>query len=122
MGVGILICIYSFTVFPSESSWGEIYSILSLLLAIVGVFRELKISSLLKRGLVSFCLFFVILGVFFAADYIGAAQFKRPPIYRYKTTTVFNDNKLIEYQNLFYHVYRINADTPNEYYLIDNKK
>lgn len=122
MGAGILICICSFTVFPSESSWGEIYSILGLLLAIVGVFRELKLSSLLKRGLVSFCLFFAILGVFFAADYIGAAQFKRPPIYRYKTTTVFNDNKLIEYRNLFYHVYRINADTPNEYYLIDSKK
>lgn len=29
---------------------------------------------------------------------------------------------MIEYQNPFYNVFRINADTPNEYYLIDNKK
>ena len=28
MGAGILMCIRSFTVFPSESSWGEIYSVL----------------------------------------------------------------------------------------------
>ena len=59
-----------------------------------------------------------------AADYIGVTQFKRPPIYKYKTTTVFDDtdNKLIEYRNLFYNVYRINADTPNEYYLIDSNR
>lgn len=122
MGAGILMCICSFTVFPSESSWGEIYSVLGLVLTIAGVFRELKKISLLKRGLVSICLFLMILGIFFFADYIGVTQFKRPPIYRYRTTTVFKDNKLIEYRNLFYHVYRINADTPNEYYLIDRKK
>lgn len=124
MGMGILICICSFTIFPSESSWGEIYSLAGLLLSVVGIFRELRFSSIQKKGLVSAGIFFVLLGVFFVADYIGVTQFEQPPIYRYKTTTVFNDtdNKLIEYQNLFYNVYRINADTPNEYYLIDNKK
>ena len=30
--------------------------------------------------------------------------------------------KMIEYQNPFYNVFRINADTPNEYYRIDDKK
>lgn len=122
MGAGILVCICSFTVFPSESSWGEIYSLSGLLLTVAGVYRELRFSSLLKKGLSSACIFVVILGIFFMADYIGVTQFKRPPIYRYKTTTVFNDNKLIEYRNLFYNVYRINADTPNEYYFIDHKK
>lgn len=122
MGIGILICICAFTIFPSESSWGEIYSLAGLLLTVAGIFRELPFSSLLKKGLLSVCIFFVILGTFFVADYIGVTQFKHPPIYRYQTTTVFNDNKLIEYRNLFYNVYRINADTPNEYYLIDRKK
>lgn len=122
MGAGILICIYSFTVFPSESSWGEIYSVLGLLLTVSGIFRELKFSSLLKKSVFSVCIFAVLLSAFFLADYIGVTQFKRPPIYRYRTTTVFGDSKLIEYRNLFYNVYRINADTPNEYYLIDRKK
>ncbi len=122
MGIGILICVCSFTVFPSESSWGEIYSLVGLLLVVASVFRELKFSSLLKKGLISAYTFIVLLGILFVADYIGVTQFKQPPVYRYKTTTVFNDNKLIEYRNLFYNVYRINAGTPNEYYLIDHKK
>ena len=122
MGIGILVCVCSFIVVPSESSWGEIYSLVGLLLIVVGAFRGLKFSSLLKKWLISACVFVVLWGIFFVADYIGVTQFKQPPIYRYKTTTVFNDNKLIEYRNLFYNVYRINADTPNEYYLIDHKK
>lgn len=122
LGIGVLICVCSFAIFPSESSWGEIYSLVGLLLVVVGVFRELKFSSLLKRGLFSIGVFVVLLGIFFAADYARVIQFKQPPIYRYKTTTVLNDSKLIEYRNLFYNVYRINADTPNEYYLIDHKK
>lgn len=124
IGMGILICICSFTMFPSESSWGSVYSIAGLLLTVAGIFKELPFSSLLKRGIISACIFLVALGIFFAADYIGVTQFKQPPIYRYKTTTMFNDNdnKLIEYQSLFCNVYRINADTSSEYYLIDRKK
>ncbi|MEE0107730.1 MAG: helix-turn-helix transcriptional regulator, partial [Merdibacter sp.] len=76
IGAGIVLCIFAFTVFPSESSWGEIYSVLGLVLTIAGVFRELKKISLLKRGLVSICLFLMILGIFFFADYIGVTQFK----------------------------------------------
>ena len=124
IGIGILICICSFTIFPSESSWSEIYSIAGLLVMAIGIYRELPLSSRWKRGLISSGIFILIAGIFFVIDYIGVTQFERPPIYRYKTTTVFDDmgNKLIEYQNLFYNVYRINADTVNEYYLIDRKK
>lgn len=124
MGMGILICICSFTIFPSESSWGEVYSLAGLLMTVVSIFRELRFSSKWKKGLVSAGILILLLSVFFVVDYIGVTQFERPPIYKYKTTTVFNDmgNKLIEYRNLFYNVYRVNADTPNEYYLIDSKK
>ena len=66
----------------------------------------------------------LLLGIFFIFDYASVSQFKQPPIYRLTTTTIFSDdgNKMIEYQNPFYNVFRINADTPNEYYLIDNKR
>lgn len=124
IGLGIFTSLCAFTVFPSESSWGSIYSIIGLLFFVVGIFRELKITSLLKKGLVSILLFVLLLGVFFILDYVSVTQFKQPPIYRLTTTTVFSDdgNKMIQYQNPFYNVFCINADTPNEYYLIDNKK
>lgn len=124
IGLGIFTSLCAFTVFPSESSWGSIYSIIGLLFFVVGIFRELKITSLLKKGLVSILLFVLLLGVFFILDYVSVTQFKQSPIYRLTTTTVFSDdgNKMIQYQNPFYNVFRINADTPNEYYRIDNKK
>jgi len=124
IGLGIFTSLCAFTVFPSESSWGSIYSMIGLFLFVVGIFRELKFTSLLKKGLVSTILFALLLGIFFIFDYVSVNQFKQPPIYRLTTTTVFSEdgNKMIEYQNPFYNVFRINADTPNEYYRIDNKK
>ena len=122
--LGIFTSLCAFTVFPSESSWGSIYSMIGLLFFVVGIFRELKFTSLLKKGLISTILFILLLGIFFIFDYASVSQFKQPPIYRLTTTTVFSDddNKMIEYQNPFYNVFRINADTPNEYYRIDDKK
>ena len=124
IGLGIFTSLCAFTVFPSESSWGSIYSMIGLFLFVVGIFRELKFTSLLKKGLVSTILFALLLGIFFVFDYVSVNQFKQPPIYRLTTTTVFSEdgNKIFEYQNPFYNVFRINADTPNEYYRIDNKK
>ena len=124
IGLGIFTSLCAFTVFSSESSWGSIYSMIGLFLFVVGIFRELKFTSLLKKGLVSTILFALLLGIFFIFDYVSVNQFKQPPIYRLTTTTVFSEdgNKMIEYQNPFYNVFRINADTPNEYYRIDNKK
>ena len=124
IGLGIFTSLCAFTVFPSESSWGSIYSMIGLFLFVVGIFRELKFTSLLKKGLVSTILFALLLGIFFIFDYVSVNQFKQPPIYRLTTTTVFSEdgNKMIEYQNPFYNVFRINTDTPNEYYRIDDKK
>ena len=124
IGLGIFTSLCAFTVFPSESSWGSIYSMIGLFLFVVGIFRELKFTSLLKKGLVSTILFALLLGIFFIFDYVSVNQFKQPPINRLTTTTVFSEdgNKMIEYQNPFYNVFRINADTPNEYYRIDDKK
>lgn len=124
IGLGIFTSLCAFTVFPSESSWGSIYSMIGLFLFVVGIFRELKFTSLLKKGLVSTILFALLLGIFFIFDYVSVNQFKQPPIYRLTTTTVFSEdgNKMIEYQNPFYNVFRINADTSNEYYRIDDKK
>lgn len=124
IGLGIFTSLCAFTVFPSESSWSSIYSMIGLFLFVVGIFRELKFTSLLKKGLVSTILFTLLLGIFFIFDYVSVNQFKQPPIYRLTTTTVFSEdgNKMIEYQNPFYNVFRINTDTPNEYYRIDDKK
>ena len=122
IGSGIFICIFAFAVLPSENSWGQIYSLIGLLLIVSGIYRELPFTSYWKKGAASAAVFFLILSLFFIIDYIRVIQLKQPPTYRYKVTAIYNDSKRIEYQNPFYNVYRINADTPNEYYLIDREK
>ena len=118
MIIGIIISFSAFTIFDVESSWGSIYSILGILIFIIGLYRELKIKKLWKKILISIITFTGILAVFYATDYIGVVEYKRPPIYRYATET----ENIITYYNLFYNVYRINPNTKNEYYIIDTKK
>ena len=122
MIMGICLCFCAFVISSPESSWSSIYSIIGLVLFITGVFRELKVTTIRKKLLISVCLFLLILSAFFVIDFIGVSTSKRPPIYRYLAETTFVKNKVILYKNPFYHVYQINADTPNEYFVIDTKK
>ena len=122
MGLGIFISICAFTIFETESSWSSLYSILGLLIFSFGLFREIKLKALWKRIILSFAVFLLILSGFFVLDYIGTTTNHRPPIYRYMTETMFEPVKTIVYHNPFYNVYRINADTKNEYYITDSQK
>lgn len=121
IAAGILLCIGAFTILPQESSWCGIYSILGVLFIVAGLFRELPFTSVVKKGMVAAGVFLIVTGIFLIADFIGVSEFKRPPIYRYLTATTFTNTKIIEYRSLFYHVFRVNADTPNEYYIIDTE-
>jgi len=120
--IGIISSIAALTIFEAESSWSSIYSIIGMIIFIIGLFRIIKIKSLLKKISISIIIFIGIFIMFHAFDYIGVVYRKRPPIYRYITKTEFKESKIITYDNLFYNVYRINADTLNEYYIVDSKK
>lgn len=123
IAIGLYLCFLALRISQPESNWGAVYSIIGLVFVIIGIFRELKISSLKRRLLICICLFFATLSTFFIIDFMGVSTSKRPPIYRCFTETTFMDNaKIIVYKNPFYHVYQINADTPNEYFVIDTKK
>lgn len=122
MVIGIIISISALTIFEAESSWCSIYSIIGIIIFIIGLFRIIKMKSLLKKIGISIIMFIGIFSIFYIFDYIGVVFRKRPPIYRYITKTEFRESKIITYNNFFYNVYRINADTLNEYYIVDNKK
>lgn len=122
MAIGACFCFCAFIISPPDSSWSSFYSIIGLALLIAGVFRELKVSTIRKKTLICACLFLLLLSAFFVLDFIGVSMSKRPPIYRYLTETTWADHKVVLYKNPFYHVYQINADTHNEYFLIDTKK
>lgn len=122
MILGTIISISALTIWDKESSWCSIYSIIGIIIFIIGLLKELKKFKKIQKTGIGFILFIGIFGIFYIADYLGVKTNNRPPIYNYKIETRFIETKEIAYYSLFYNVYRINADTPNEYYVIDEKK
>ena len=122
MILGAIISISALTIFDKESSWCSIYSIIGIIIFVIGLVRNLKKFKKIQKIGIGIVLFIGIFGIFYIADYLGVKTNNRPPIYNYEIETTFRETKEIAYYSLFYNVYRINADTTNEYYVIDEKK
>ncbi len=108
---GIIIAITAMTIFPSESSWGSIYSIFGGLISLIGLIIITKKHKLLIC-ITYFILFILLL---FLIDYISVKNIKQAP--RFSIVKVTSENA-IYYDTLFYDVVRCNKDTDNEYYEI----
>ncbi len=108
---GIIIAITAMTIFPSESSWGSIYSIFGGLISLIGLIIITKKHKILIC-ITYFILFILLL---FLIDYISVKNIKQAP--RFSIVKVTSENA-IYYDTLFYDVIRCNKDTNNEYYEI----
>ena len=122
MILGVIISISALTIFNKESSWCSIYSIIGIIIFVIGLVRNSKKFKKIQKIGIGIVLFIGIFGIFYIADYLGVKTNNRPPIYNYEIETTFRETKEIAYYSLFYNVYRINADTTNEYYVIDERK
>ena len=122
MILGAIISISALTILSKESSWCSIYSIIGIIIFVIGLVRNFKKFKKIPKIGIGVILFVGIFGIFYIADYLGVKTNNRPPIYNYKIETTFRETKEIAYYSLFYNVYRINADTTNEYYVIDERK
>ena len=117
--VGIVIIVTAIGMFPSESSWSSIYSVVGTIVALVGCSKFTKQLSYTKRCLVHFGFFALVTVFLFTLDFANVVRNEQPPRFSFKT--VSGDNR-IDYYTPFYNVYRINKNTKNEYYIIDVKK
>ena len=116
---GLFLTFIAFTIFPSESSWGFIYSIIGLVISLIGFSKMNKKKSYLKRILYSFLYVVLFLITLLVIDYSNVVLNKVAPRFSYLKET---GDTMIIYKTPFYNVYRINRDTKNEYYIIDTKK
>lgn len=111
---GAFLCFAAFSILDKESSWCCIYSIIGIVVFVYGLSKELKRNRLL----ISSGVFVAILCGFMLMDYVGVITSHRPPIYVYMIKT----SNVTTYYNPLYTVYRINKNTPNEYYIVDSTK
>lgn len=118
--LGILISFTAIAIFPSESSWGSIYSIFGVFISLIGVNVLIGKSSMLKRILLSLGYTFISFAILFIVDYIGVVNIKQAP--RYSIIKVSGEN-VIYYDTPFYDVIRCNVNKDNERFkVIKNQK
>ena len=117
---GIFITISAMAIFPSESSWGAIYSVIGAMASLIGVSKFTKKLSYIKRIICNFGYFIIFIAMLFVIDYIGVININQAP--RFCLAKVTGED-VIYYDTLFYDVIRCNKDSSNETYkIIKNKK
>lgn len=106
--------------FPSESSWGAIYSVFGAIISLIGVSRFTKKLSYLKRLLCNFGYFLIFILILMAIDYIGVVNIHQAP--RFSLVKVSGEH-VIYYDTPFYDVVRCNVNKDNETFkVIKNQK
>ena len=112
---GVLISLSAIAIFPSESSWGAIYSVFGAIISLLGVSRFTKKLNHSKRLICNFGYFIIVIAVLFIIDYIGVINIHQAP--RFSLVKVTGDN-VIYYDTLFYDVVRCNVDSDNETFTV----
>lgn len=116
---GLFISLSAVMIFPSESSWGSIYSIFGIIVFTTGISRMTSTIKLSKRIALTLVTFIGAMCILIFTDYINVKMNSAPPMFRLETTYVGN---VIYYDTLFYDVYRCNFDETDEYWVIEKNK
>lgn len=117
---GILISVSAIAIFPSESSWGSIYSVFGAVVSLIGVSRFTRRLTHPKRLLCNFSYFLIFIVLLITIDYIGVVNIHQAP--RFSLVKVSGEN-IVYYDTPFYDVVRCNVDKDNETFkVIKNQK
>ena len=112
---GVLISITAIAIFPSESSWGGIYSIFGAIISLIGVSKFTKRLTHGKRLICNFGYFLLFLLVLITIDYIGVVNIHQAP--RFSLIKISGDG-VIYYDTPFYDVVRCNVNEKNEIFKV----
>lgn len=112
---GLFISLSAVMIFPSESSWGSIYSVFGIMIFMIGISRLFHTMKWYKRLFLVALIFAGSLGILLFTDYINVKNNNEAPMFRTITTTAGN---VIYYDTPFYDAYRCNFDEKNEYWVI----
>lgn len=120
ISLGIFISITALTIFPSDSSWGSIYSIFGLIISLIGVGKCTSKLKIIKRVTINCSYFILYLLVLLLIDFIGVINIHQAP--RFSLVKIYTDN-VIYYDTIFYDVVRCNGSNNNyTFKVIKNNK
>ena len=116
IAVGIFIIVSALVMFPSDSSWGSIYSVFGSIILLTGVFFISKIIFA-KKGFrilaVAVCAA-VLFGIFNISDYVAVKHFHQVPRFSYEKAYSSVQPDRIVHKTLFFTAVQINPGAENE--------
>lgn len=112
---GLFISLSAIMIFPSDSSWGSIYSVFGIIIFMIGISRIINITKWYKKLLCLVIVFTGTMGIFLFTDYVNVKNNDEAPRFRVETTYAGN---VIYYDTLFYDVYRCFPEGDNENWII----
>ena len=115
---GLFISMSAIMIFPSESSWGSIYSVFGVTIFIVGISKLTKKIKTWKRLLLILAIYLGVLGILFFTDYINVKRNNVAPMFRETSTFLGGDEELLYYDTPFYDVIKCN----DKFNIVKNKK
>lgn len=110
---GAFIIVSALAVFPSDSSWGSIYSILGSIFLVAGIYlmiRPVVTKRGLRIGIVLGCIG-LLFGAFTLSDYIAVTQFNQVPRFRYETSYDSREPNQLVYKTIFFTAVQKNPGT-----------
>ncbi len=113
---GLFVIISALMMFPSESSWGSIYSILGSIILVVGVYfiiRRLVAKRSLRLLTIVGCML-VLFGAFTISDYIAVKHFHQVPRFRFVTSYDSRNPDQLVHKTLFFTVIQKYPGTEKE--------
>lgn len=119
---GIFIIFTSMTIFPSESSWGGLYSIIGIIVSMIGLNMLIEIEKIKWSKITFINIGYLLLSLItvYIIDYIGVVNIGQAP--RFSITKISADTE-IYYDTLFYDVIKCNINQKDEkYVIIKNQK
>ena len=116
---GLFISITALTMFSADSSWSCIYSLVGIIIFIIGLWLKTKKLGLIKQSIIIIMTIIFSISILLISDYYNVKNNNQPPRFTYLKS--YGEN-IIKYRTIFYDVYRINVNTKNEYYVIDTSK
>ena len=115
---GLFISLSSIMIFPSESSWSSIYSVLGIIIFVIGIS---KLTNKIKIGIRLLLILFIFIGsigILIFTDYINVKNNNEAPMFRETTTYIADeDGDILYYDALFYDVIKCK----DKYHIVKNK-
>ena len=87
---GLFISLSAIMIFPSESSWGSIYSLFGIIVFMIGIARVINVVKWYIKLLLIIMIFVGAMIILLFTDYLNVKMNDEAPMFRLKTTTTGN--------------------------------